>query len=141
MNGKKFLIAFIACFIFIFVFGYLWWGMLMTSAHMEVPALWRPEADFNSHFAWLIFGHIAIAFFFTMIFVRGFGSGGGAAGGFRYGILVGLLFAANDCISYAVQPLTTKILGGWVVGDVLQFAIAGLIIGALYKPAGQALND
>jgi len=131
MNGKKFFVAFIAAFVVVFVFGYIWFGMLMHSAHQEVPALWRSGPDFG----WLILGHVAIAFFFTMIFVRGFGSGGGTGGGFRYGLLVGLLFASNDCISYAVQPLTTKILGGWIVGDVLMFAIAGLVVGALYKPS------
>src|SRR5207244_12668141 len=81
-------------------------------------------------------GHVGLALFFTLVFVRGFGSGGGPGGGFRYGILIGLLFAANDCISYAVQPLTMKILGGWIVGDVLMFALAGLIVGVFYKPAG-----
>jgi hypothetical protein len=135
MNWKKFFIAFIAAFIVMFVFGYLWWGMLMHGAHQEVPALWRPEAEFKSLFGWLILGHVALAFFFALVFVRGFGSGGGVGGGFRYGVLVGLLFASNDCITYAVQPLTTKILGGWIVGDVLMFAIAGLIVGALYKPS------
>ncbi len=134
MNGKKFFIAFIAAFVVMFAFGYVWWRMLMHGAHSEVPALWRPEAEFKSAFGWLILGHVALAFFFTLVFVRGFGSGGGVGGGFRYGILIGLLFAANDCISYAVQPLTMKILGGWIVGDVLMFAIAGLIVGALYKP-------
>ena len=136
MNAKKFFIAFIAAFVVMFAFGYVWWGMLMHGAHSEVPALWRPEAEFKSAFGWLILGHVGLAFFFTLVFVRGFGSGGGPGGGFRYGILIGLLFAANDCISYAVQPLTMKILGGWIVGDVLMFAIAGIIVGALYKPAG-----
>jgi hypothetical protein len=51
-----------------------------------------------------------------------------------FATVIGLLFAANDCITYAVQPLTTKILGGWIIGDVLMFAIAGVIVGALYKP-------
>jgi hypothetical protein len=36
-----------------------------------------------------------------------------------------------------VQPLTTKILGGWIVGDLIQFAIAGAIIGAIYKPGAR----
>ena len=39
-----------------------------------------------------------------------------------------------DFITYAVQPLTTIMLAGWIVGDLLMFAIAGAIIGAIYKP-------
>ena len=106
----------------------------MQSAHMEVPALFRPEADFKANFLILVLGQGVIAFFFALIFVRGFGSGGGVAGGFRYGLLLGLLVCGANLIRYAVEPLTTTILFGWCIGEVIEFSIAGLIVGGLYKP-------
>ena len=63
------------------------------------------------------------------------GSGGGTAGGFRYGILIGLLGCGANIIQYAVQPLTTTILIAWCIGGIIEFAIAGAIVGAIYKPA------
>ena len=45
MNWKKFFFAFIAAFVFLFVFGFLWYATLMHDAHREVPTLLRPEAD------------------------------------------------------------------------------------------------
>jgi hypothetical protein len=48
---------------------------------------------------------------------------------------VGLAYAGTDLISFAVQPLTTKILWGWIAGSVIQFAIAGGIVGGIYKPS------
>jgi hypothetical protein len=48
MNWKKFFFAFIAAFIFLFAFGFLWYATLMHDAHREVPTLLRPEADFKS---------------------------------------------------------------------------------------------
>jgi hypothetical protein len=137
MNWKRFFIAFIAAFVFIFVFGFIWYGKLMHGVHNEVPALWRPEADFGNYFPWLIFGHLVMAFFLTMLCAR-FVPAGGAGAGARLGVLVGLVYTGNDFISYAVQPLTTKILCGWIVGGVIMFAIAGAIIGAIYKPAPTA---
>jgi Protein of unknown function (DUF1761) len=134
MNWKKFLFAFIAAFVFLFVFGFLWYGTLMHDAHREVPTLLRTEADLKSHFGWLILGHLVMAFFFTMLCAR-FVPGGGAASGATLGVLVGLVYAAAHFISFAVQPLTTKILGGWIVGGLIQFAIAGAVVGAIYKPA------
>ena len=134
MNWKKFFIAFIAAFVFIFVFGFIWYGHLMHGIHNEVPSLWRPEAEFGNYFAWLIFGHVVIAFFLTCIYAR-FVSAGGPGAGARLGIKLGLLFAGNDFIFCAIQPLTTKILCGWIVGDLIMFAIAGAIIGAIYKPS------
>jgi hypothetical protein len=137
MNWTKFFIAFIASFVFLFVFGFIWYGNLMHGVHQEVPALWRPEAEFKEHFAWLILGHVVMAFFLTMLYAR-FVPGGGAGAGAKLGILVALVYAGADLITFAVQPLTTKILGGWIVGDLIQFAIAGAIIGAIYKPSSPA---
>jgi hypothetical protein len=132
MNWQKFFTAFIAAFIFMFVFGFLWWGTLMQGAHQEVPTLWRTKPDYP----WLILGHIVMAFFLTMLYVR-FVPAGGIGAGARLGILVALVCAGVDVINFAVQPLTTKILGGWIVGDIIMFAIAGAIVGAVYKPGSR----
>ncbi len=133
MNWKKFFIAFIATFVFIFAFGFIWYGKLLHGIHSEVPALWRPEMDAPNYMSWLILGHIVMAFFLTMLCARY--ATGGAGAGARLGFMVALVYAGADFITYAVQPLTTKILCGWIVGDLLMFAIAGAIIGAIYKPS------
>jgi hypothetical protein len=132
MNWKKFSIAFIAAFGFIFLFGFLWYGKLMHGAHQEVPQLWRTEADFGNHFSALVFGHIVMALFLTLVCAK-FVPAGGAGACATLAILVALIYAGADLITFAVQPLTTKILWGWIAGDLIQFAIAGAIIGALYK--------
>jgi hypothetical protein len=137
MNWKKFFIAFIAAFVFLFVFGFIWYGNLMHGVHQEVPALFRAEAEFGSHFPWLILGHIVMAFFLTLLCAR-FVLAGGAGAGAMLGLLVALVYAGADLITFAVQPLTTKILSGWIVAGLIQFAIAGAIIGAIYKPSSPA---
>jgi hypothetical protein len=134
MNWKKFFFAFIAAFVFLFFFGFVWYGMMMQGAHHEVPTLLRPEADFKSYFPWLVLGHLVMAFFFTILCVR-FVPAGGVGATAMLGLLLGLVYAGPHLISFAVQPLTTKILGGWIVGAMIQFTIAGAIIGAIYKPA------
>ena len=139
MNPKKLFLAFLAAFVFIFVFGFLWYGNLMHGIHNEMPALWRTEADFGSHFPWLILGHVVMAFFLTLLYAR-FVPGGGAGAGARLGIMVAFLYIGNNLVTFAVQPLTTKILGGWVVGNLLEFAIAGAIVGGIYKPRSPATS-
>ena len=70
MNWKKFFFAFIAAFVFLFVFGFLWYATLMHDAHREVPTLLRPEADLKSYFGWLALGQFVMAFFFTLLCAR-----------------------------------------------------------------------
>src|SRR5438477_11681513 len=111
MNWKKFFIAFIATFVWFFVFGWVYHGMLLHNTYASIPALMRPQADVQ--FPILMLGQIVMAFFFTLIFVRGFGSGGGVGGGFRYGILLALFLWGLALIDYAVEPLTTNVLFGW----------------------------
>jgi hypothetical protein len=121
-----------AAFGFMFVFGFIWYAKLMHGAHSEVPVLWRSEAEFGSHFSWLVFGHILMAFFLTLLCSK-FVPEGGPGPCARLGILLALVYVGNDFITYAVQPLTTKILCGWIVGALIQFGVAGAIIGAIHK--------
>jgi hypothetical protein len=125
---------FIAAFVFLFVFGFLWYAILMHGVHREVPTLLRPEANLKSYFGWIIVGHLVMAFFFTVLCARYIPSGRAGAGALL-GILVGLVYAGPHLISFAVQPLTVKILFGWIAGAVIQFAVAGAIVGAKHKPA------
>jgi len=95
----------------------------------------RPAEEFMKHFFhWLVLGQLVFVFFFTMIFAS-FAGGGGAGAGARYGILVALLGFGANLIQFAVHPLTTRVLGFWGIGGLIELAIAGAIIGAIYKPS------
>ena len=134
MNWKKFFFAFIAAFVFVFAFGFLWHAKLMHGVYHEVPTLWRTETDFGKYFPWLVLGQLVLAFFLTMLCAR-FVPGGGAGAGAILGILIALVFVGVDLIFFAAQPLTNKMLCGFIVGDLIELTIAGAIIGAIYKPA------
>jgi len=132
MNWKKFFIAFVAAFGFLFLFGFLWYAILMHGARQEVPALFRSESEFKEHFLWLVLGHIVMAFFLALLCVR-FVPAGGAGRCALLGLLVALVYEGPHLITFAVQPLTTKILCGWMVGSLIQFVVACWIIGTIYK--------
>src|SRR5436853_7629631 len=121
MNWQKFFIAFIAAFVFLFVFGFLWYATLMQGVHREVPTLLRPEGDLNSYFGWIIVGHIVMAFFFTLLWVRYARSGRAGAGG-GLGILVGLGYAGPRWSSCAVHPWPGEVLVGGLAGAITHHA-------------------
>jgi hypothetical protein len=131
MNWQKFFIAFVVAFVFIFFFGFVWHGILMKSAYVEIESHYRAHDDM----IWpsLILGHAVMAFFLTWIYAR-FAGAGGAGAGMRLGVLIGLVCVGVHFIRFAVEPLTTKILILGGVGDVLELAIAGALVGAMYRP-------
>ena len=131
MNWTKFFIAFSAAFIFIFFFGFVWHGILMKSAYMEIASHYRAHDDMQ----WgpLLLGHATMAFFLTWVYAS-FAGAGGAGTGLRLGIIIAFMFIGLHLIRFAVEPLTTKILLLGGVGDLIEIGLAGAIVGAIYKP-------
>ena len=133
MNHKRGVIALIVVFVFIFFFGFVWHDILMKSAYMETAALWRAPGDFKSYFWVLILGHVVMAFAFTGLYLSKVGTQS-AGIGFGYGIVFGIFCSGIDLMRFAVEPLTSKILWMWIAGSLICFAIAGALVGAIYKP-------
>ena len=136
MNHKRGFPAFVAVFLFFFLFEFVWHGLLMKSSYMEVASLWRNEPIFPL----LCLGQIIIAFAFTGLYVSKIGMNS-AGVGIGYGIIVGLLCAGGDIIRFSVQPITVKILWMWIAGGIIEFAIAGAIVGAIYKPLSSSTRN
>ena len=134
MNWKKFFIAFIAAWIFIFIFGWFFHAVLLKDTYAALPqGLQRPEADFKSHFGWLMAGQLVFAFMFTLIFASGFASGG-LGGGIKLGIMLALLGIGTHLIAYAVQPFPGNVMVYWSIGAIIEMIIVGAIVGTIYKP-------
>jgi hypothetical protein len=133
MNHKRGVTALIVAFLFIFFFGFLWHGILMKDAYMETAALWRTDPDFQRHFWILLLGHAVLAFAFTGLYVSRVGQQS-VGTGLGYGIVFGMFCAGIDLIRFAVEPLTTKILGMWIAASIISFAIMGALVGAIYRP-------
>ncbi len=133
MNHKRGFLAFVAAFVVIFFFGFFWHGYLMKPMYLATASMWRPEADFNSHFPILILGHAVVAFAFTGLYVSKVGRNSPGVG-FGYGIVLGILACGINIIRFAVEPIPTNMLLMWFAADLICFAIMGAIVGAIYKP-------
>ena len=134
MNIKRLLLTVVALFAFIFVFEWLFHGVLLKDCYAQTSQPWRPESEMTGHFHWLMLGQAVIALMFAILFAQGFAAGGVAAG-VRLGIIVGILRIGLDLITYAVQPLPAKLIVFWAFGGLIEAALAGAIAGAVYKRA------
>jgi hypothetical protein len=100
---KRFIIAFIAAYIFLFVWGWLLNGVLLKDIYAQTPNLWRAQTEMLSFFHWILIGQALIVFAFVMLYVIGF-AGGGIAAGIRLGILLEIAAIGMRMDVYAVQP-------------------------------------
>ena len=59
---KKFILAFIAAYIFIFLWGWLLNGVFLKDVYAETPNLWRTQSEMLSLFHWIIIGQALVVF-------------------------------------------------------------------------------
>jgi hypothetical protein len=131
---KRFILAFIAAYIFMFFWGWLLNGVLLKEVYAQTPTLWRSQTEMMSLFHWIIIGQALIIFAFVMIYAGGF-AGGGVIAGIRLGILLEIAAIGMRMGFYAVQPFPGKLVIYGSIGGLIEMAVVGAIVGAIYKPA------
>jgi hypothetical protein len=136
---KRFIVAFLAAYIFIFFWGWLLNGVLLKDIYAQTPNLWRPQSEMMSLFHWIIIGQALVVFAFVMIYASGF-AGGGVIAGIRLGILLEIAAIGMRLAIYAVQPFPGKLIVYGSISGLIEMIITGTIVGAIYRPASQAIT-
>src|SRR5207244_3358576 len=131
---KRFILAFIAAYVFIFAWGWLLNGVFLKDVYAQTPNLWRSQSEMMTLFHWIIIGQALVIFAFVMIYACGF-AGGGVIAGIRLGILLEIAAIGMRLAIYAVQPLPGKLIVYGSVSGLIEMIIVGAIAGAIYKPA------
>jgi hypothetical protein len=130
---KKFILAFIAAYMFLFLWGWLLNGVFLKDVYAETPNLWRTQSEMLSLFHWIILGQALVVFAFVMIYASGF-AGGGVRAGIQLGILLEIAAIGMRMGFYAVQPLPGKLVIYGSVSGLIEMIIVGAIVGTIYKP-------
>jgi hypothetical protein len=130
---KRFIIAFIAAYIFLFAWGWLLNGVVLKDVYAETPNLWRSQSEMMSLFHWIIIGQALVVFAFVTIYASGF-AGGGVIAGIRLGILLEIAAIGMRMGFYAVQPIPGKLILYGSLGGLIEMIIVGAMVGAIYKP-------
>ena len=125
--------AFVAIFAAEFLIHQVWLGEFYR-AH---AAWWRPEAQMKSMMPLMFVSQLVLAALLSVVYAKGYEPGRGGAGqGFRFGVLIGLLLMLPCSLMNAViYPYPMSLIVNWLVGGVAEIALAGTVIGALYRPA------
>jgi hypothetical protein len=129
MNTKRYVIAAIVLFVFIYIYEAIVHGMLLMPMYLETPNLWRGEMTAYLPFNIAIIALLAL--WITFIFTR-FYREGGARNGLHFGFYLGLLSGIQAAGAYYYLPISAALAGAWFLANLIESVVGGLIIGAIY---------
>lgn len=136
MNLARVAIAAVVAWVVYLGVSFLVHTMLLNDLYLQHANAMRPEADQNRilpiGFLFALVGFFAFAY----TYAKGYEGGSGAQEGLRFGVLVGILICCFRVIwDHMVWPVSIQLTVGWMVEYIVEFAIYGSIVGAIYKPA------
>jgi hypothetical protein len=81
---------------------------------------------------------LLVGFFaFAYAYAKGYEGGSGVMEGVRFGVVIALVVTGFGLVWMYVQfPITATLAGASIIDSIVEFAIYGAIVGAIYKPLG-----
>ncbi len=123
--------TFFAVYVFIFIYEFVFHGVLIKPWYEETMHLWRAEED--CVMPALMGGQILFAAALTGVYALGF-KGSSLKDGLRYGGMLMAIFVPQHIMMHGVAPYPLKMTLGWIAGNGLEMILVGAILGALWKP-------
>jgi hypothetical protein len=119
--------------------GFLVNDVLLVDIAAPNVGVMRPEADLMANlplgFVFLLIGFFAFAY----AYAKGYEGGNGVVEGIRFGVLVSLIVIGFGLVwQYVMFPITAGYAAAIIVDSIVELALYGAIVGAIYKPAGVA---
>ena len=135
MNLSRVALAGFAAWVAFCLIGFLANAVLMRELYEAHMSFMRPEAESNARLP-LAFAVSLVAFFaFAYAYAKGYEGGKGLQEGLRFGVLVSVLLIGFGLVwEFMVYPLSRTFLLVRVVDTIVEFAIYGAIVGAVYRP-------
>jgi hypothetical protein len=137
--NKKFFIGWVVIFIAWFLGSYVVHGVLLHDDYMTLSTLFRPEADAQAYFPFMILAHVILSGAFVWIYARGAEAKSWLPQGLRFGLAVALLTVVPTyMIYYVVQPMPGMTVVKQTIFDGTLILILGAIVAFVYRDSPRA---
>jgi hypothetical protein len=128
--SKKLWIGFIAVFVAGFILDYIIHQVLLSGLYEETAHLWRPEEEMKMGL--MIVTGIFFAFFFTLIFSKGY-EGKGILEGIRYGFYVAMMVVLPMAYgTYSYMDIPYSLALQWFIYGTIELIILGIVLALVY---------
>lgn len=133
---KKILIGFVAVFVTLEVLDMIIHGAILMSTYSAMQNVWRPDM---MNKLWILhFVKIVTAFFFALIFSKGY-ENKGIMEGVRYGFYVGMIVSSGFAFgSYASFSINYQLALQWFFYSLIEYIIAGVVIALVFGQKKEA---
>ena len=138
MNYGRLALAAIAAWVVDAVYGFVVYGTVLSSEFGRYPGVYRPNAVGPSYLPVIFVGILLAMFVASYVYAKGYEGGSGIQEGMRFGVLMGLLVLGySGIVNYAILNIGRRLAGSVAIAGLVEWTIAGIVIGAVYKPAAQ----
>ncbi len=136
MNFSRIALAAIVAWVVSIPVGYVVNEIILKDLFQANAAAFRPDDVLMSMLP-IGFAFMLVGFFvFAYAYAKGYEGGSGVMEGIRFGVIIGLLI---DCFAiswwYVTVPMDSTLAMAMMVDNIVEPAMYGAIVGALYKPA------
>ena len=132
---KKFFISWAVIFVVWMAGGFVVHGVLLGADYAALPNLFRPDAEAQNYFPFMLAAHIIMSGAFVWIYARGNENKPWLKQGIRYGVaIVFLATVPIYMIYYAVQPMPGMHVVKQIIFDGTLTLILGVVVAFLNKP-------
>jgi hypothetical protein len=132
MNVKRYFLAAISLFIFIFAYETFVHGKLMLNIYSETPNIWRSPEQMAAYVPFNILIMATLSLWITFIFTQLFKKGGWK-NGLEFGLYFGVLSGIQAVGSYYFLPISATLATCWFIAYVIESLIGGILVGAIYS--------
>ena len=131
MNMKRFMVAAITAFVFVFLYELLVHGMLMMEQYEQTASVWRPEEESSMGImlvSQFLFG-AAVAFFYPIVGL----DTDDCKKAIPFGIGLGLVMAMPQLASYSYLPIPLTLSLYWMLITFVKALLCGVIVSKVYN--------
>lgn len=124
---RQLLIAWLVVFVLWMAGSFLVHGVLLGAEYGKLPNLFRPPAEAQTYFPFMLLAHVILAGAFVWIYVRGREPKGWLGQGARYGLAIAVLTALPTyMIYYVVQPMPPSLVVRQILFDGALVVLLGM---------------
>ncbi len=139
MNYSRLALAAIVATIVDMIYGYVVYGVVLAGEFSRYPGVFRGMEAVTPNLLLMAAGDLVAMCSLAYIYGKGYEGGSGFQEGMRFGGLVGVFGAGYVAVgNYVVMNIGRRIAVAMAVAGLVEFAVVGMTIGLMYKPAAKA---